>query len=231
METKVRSVKKTEENFEYINKYTLHEVDQIKYLGVILDNKLNWHSHIDYLQTKLSRAAGIMFKVRDHLSLKTRIMLYDSLAASYLRYSTPAWGNATSTSLSKLQAMQNKIIRYMTYSPTSANMNQLYKKLNILRIEDHFFCETARFMHSVYHNSMPPAFANTFQVIEHNYNTRTRQQNHFALPSLQTERGKRILGYSGIVVWGKVPEHFKIFSKNKFKYAIKKWVISDLIPT
>ena len=37
-----------------IGKYTLHEVENIKYLGVILDNTLNWSSHIEYISTKLS---------------------------------------------------------------------------------------------------------------------------------------------------------------------------------
>ena len=134
-----------------IDQYTIHEVNQIKYLGVILDNKLNWQPHVEYLITKLSRAAGIMFKVRNHLPLKARMTIYESLAASYLRYSTPAWGNATSTTLDKLQTMQNKIIRYMTFSSQEANMDQLYNKFNILKVRDHFFCETAKFMHSVYH--------------------------------------------------------------------------------
>jgi len=45
-----------------IGKYTLHEVDEIKYLGVILDNNLSWNHHIDYLVTKLAQVAGILFK-------------------------------------------------------------------------------------------------------------------------------------------------------------------------
>ena len=44
-----------------IGKYTIHEIDQIKYLGTIVDNKLNWNHHIDYLKTKLAQAAGAMW--------------------------------------------------------------------------------------------------------------------------------------------------------------------------
>ena len=69
-----------------IRKYTLHEVDRIKYLGVILDNKLNWNYHIAYLVTKLSQVAGMLYKTRDILPLKSRIMVYNSLAGSYLNY-------------------------------------------------------------------------------------------------------------------------------------------------
>ena len=47
-----------------IGKYTIHEVEQTKYLGVFIDNKLNWADHIDYLTTKLSQAAGVIYKLR-----------------------------------------------------------------------------------------------------------------------------------------------------------------------
>ena len=67
-------------------KYTIHEVDQIKYLGTIVDNNLSWNYHFDYLTTKLSEVAGIMYKIRKHLSMESRLLLYNSLAASYLQY-------------------------------------------------------------------------------------------------------------------------------------------------
>ena len=47
-----------------INKYCIKQVTEMKYLGVILDNKLNWHNHIQYVCAKLAKAAGIIYKVR-----------------------------------------------------------------------------------------------------------------------------------------------------------------------
>ena len=93
-----------------IRKYTIHEVDQFKYLGVILDNKFSWNHHINYLVTKLSQVAGILYKVRCLLPLKSRILIYNSLAGSYLNYGILAWGSATQTSLHKIKTLQNRII-------------------------------------------------------------------------------------------------------------------------
>ena len=38
---------------------TLFESSKIKYLGLILDNRLNWKAHIAELTKKLSRAVGL----------------------------------------------------------------------------------------------------------------------------------------------------------------------------
>ena len=43
---------------------TLEKVTSIKYLGVIFDVNFNWHDHITYVCTKISRSVGVLSKVR-----------------------------------------------------------------------------------------------------------------------------------------------------------------------
>ena len=40
----------------------------LKYLGVIIDSKLNWIPHITYVKNKISKGIGIMFMARDYLN-------------------------------------------------------------------------------------------------------------------------------------------------------------------
>ena len=39
----------------------INQTDCIKYLGVYLDDKLKWHKHIDYIESKLSAATGALY--------------------------------------------------------------------------------------------------------------------------------------------------------------------------
>ena len=52
-----------------INKNNIRQIDEFKYLGVIMDNKLTWKKHIEYLQTKLSIASGIIYRTRNYMPL------------------------------------------------------------------------------------------------------------------------------------------------------------------
>ena len=212
-----------------IRKYTIHEVDQFKYLGVILDNKLSWNPHINYLVTKLSQVAGILYKVRSLLPLKSRIMIYNSLAGSYLNYGMVAWGSTTPTTLHKLQAVQNRLIRYITFSPPRTNVDHLYNSLKILNVQQHYFFETAKFVHSVQNRFSPSIFFDYFQLIPHSYSTRTRQNSNFSLPQPRTEKGKRSCMYTGVNIWAKVPHHMKNLQKNSFKYKLKKYIFENNI--
>jgi len=212
-----------------IRKFTIHEVDQFKYLGVILDNKFSWNQHINYLDTKLSQVAGILYKVRCLLPLKSRILIYNSLAGSYLNYVILAWGSATQTSLHKIKTLQNRILRYITFSPPRTNVDHFFKSLNILTVQQLHFFETAKFVHSVYNNFSPNIFQNYFQTISHSYSTRTRQNNTYALPQPRTERGKRSCVFTGVNIWAKVPQYMKSFQKISFKYHLKRHIFANSI--
>ena len=52
---------------------------QVKYLGVILQNDLHWNSHLSNLQKKLSRAIGLLSKVRHSVSAYLLRTIYYSL--------------------------------------------------------------------------------------------------------------------------------------------------------
>ena len=47
-----------------------------KYLGLIIDDKLNWKPHIDYTCKKVSKACGILSKLRHCIHLDTLRTVY-----------------------------------------------------------------------------------------------------------------------------------------------------------
>ena len=59
-----------------INHNLIKQTDNLRYLGVYLDNKLSWKSHIDILRTKLSKICGIIYKLRHYVLLSTLKSVY-----------------------------------------------------------------------------------------------------------------------------------------------------------
>ena len=50
-----------------INHNLIEETDDVKYLGVHLDNKLSWKIHIGMLKHKLSKICGVIYKFRHYV--------------------------------------------------------------------------------------------------------------------------------------------------------------------
>ena len=81
---------------------TLAQVDSVRYLGVILDNKLDWNKHISYLTGKLSSSAGILSKLKHFIPLKSLVMVCYSIVQSYLQYAVTSWGKRSLKMLKKI---------------------------------------------------------------------------------------------------------------------------------
>ena len=191
-----------------INKVNIQQVQQIKYLGVILDNKLSWQPHIQYVCSKLSKAAGIIFKLRKKAPRTVLLMLYNSLAVSYIRYGITSWGVANKTALKKLQVMQDKILRYITFSPLS-NIDHVYQSLKIMDINQILHLETLKIMYKVYNRSLPTSFDEYFIRINHNFNTRTKKNTEYKIPLPSTDLGKQSIKYSGVKAWSSLDMNVK----------------------
>ena len=74
-------------------------VNHTKFLGVIIDNKLNWTEHITYVKNKISKSIGILYKTRKYLDKNTLRKLYYTFVYPYLIYCVEIWGNACNTYL------------------------------------------------------------------------------------------------------------------------------------
>ena len=77
-------------NFEptlKVNDEKLMRVTETKFLGVIVDQNLNWRSHIDFIALKISRSLAILSKLKHLLSNKILLTLYYTLIFPHLSYS------------------------------------------------------------------------------------------------------------------------------------------------
>ena len=88
-----------------IHKKAISESEYIKYLGIMVDSTLSWNIHIDKI-AKISRATGLLYKIRPFVNNKTLKMLYYSLVYPHLNYVTEVWGSADPIHLTRIFILQ-----------------------------------------------------------------------------------------------------------------------------
>ena len=76
-----------------IKNSNIKRVYVIKFLGILIDDRLNWKEHISLICSKLSRCIAIIYKAKHLLDKHSLVMLYDSLFVPYLSYCSEIWGN------------------------------------------------------------------------------------------------------------------------------------------
>ena len=80
----------------------LAEVASLKYLRLIIDNKLKWIEHIAHIKKKVSRGIDIISKAKPFLNSKSLVDLYYSFVYPYLIYCVEVWGNAADIHLNPI---------------------------------------------------------------------------------------------------------------------------------
>jgi len=78
----------------------------------------------------------MFYRIRYYLSNNALRWVYYSLTYSHLQYAIGVWGGAGKKALKRLNVLHNKVVRAMTYSTYKSRVSPLYKKLNLLKIDD-----------------------------------------------------------------------------------------------
>ena len=61
-------------------------VDNFDFLGITLDKHLAWKAHINKISNKISKAVGILNKLKLYLPQNAKIAIYNSLILSHINY-------------------------------------------------------------------------------------------------------------------------------------------------
>ena len=99
----------------------INRVAHDRFLGVLIDEKLNFDLHRKALAKKIANNCGVLFRGRHILNRESLNKLYFSFIQSHMVYCSNVWGLGSKSSLQSIFISQKRAIRTMTFT-------KLYKK-------------------------------------------------------------------------------------------------------
>ena len=94
-----------------IDDVVIPQVPHTKFLGIYLDEKLNWKKHLDQLIRKIKSNIKLLWENKKLVSMHVEKILYYSQIFSHISYGIGVWGNhLPNHALKQLQKLQNKCI-------------------------------------------------------------------------------------------------------------------------
>ena len=193
-------------NLKLVYNRDIEHVYKTKFLGVVIDSKLNWRFHIDYIANRIWKNIGIIVKVKNILNLKTTKDLYYSFIYPYpyLNYCCCVWGLACITYLSKLHIIQKRIARLILGKQKYYPSHGLFKELDMLSIYDINKCSLGMFC---YKNSILDYYLMFLITSLLKYLTfidiiqDTRSQCNFHVRASHTIYVDKSVKYRGMLLW------------------------------
>ena len=93
--------------------HKLIKVDKVKFLGVIIDDKLNWEAHIEHLKAKLNLSIIMIKRIKKFIPKPEFKKIYDALFKSHLSYCISSWGGVSDYKLQSIFAIQKRCVRLL----------------------------------------------------------------------------------------------------------------------
>ena len=201
-----------------LNGKILFPTDSVKYLGVKIDGKLNWKSHVNAAATKLNQANAMLYKVRDFVNPNILKSIYYALFESHINYACIIWGQNIRT-MNCLYILQKKALRIASFKECNAYFSPLLHYSKIIKIRDKVKIENCPFKNKYTNSKLPSIFTNwfTFSSISHNYQTLFASKGNLQIPSVQTTSyGKSAVVYMVIKTWNDIQKEMKGVMLNTF---------------
>ena len=179
-----------------------------RYLGIHIDEKLNWKNHVKFLCEKLSKMCGFFAKLRHCCNKDLLRVIYFALVESHLQYCNIIWGNASEKTLAPLV----KIIRIMCFSqPDGDQIENLYNDLKILDIKQLNKLSKAKFVYKFKNKKLPKHFDSflTSNTAQHRYALRSLVNQEYKCVWGKTNFGMKRLQYEGVQLWNALPQDIK----------------------
>ena len=206
----------------------LSEVETTKFLGVIIDNKLSWKEHTNYISGKIAKGIGIILKARNVLNRKTLTTLYYSFVYPYFTYCNQVWGSCVSKYIKRIHVLQKKAVRVICQANPRTHVNPLFKELNLMDVWQINKYLIGLFMYKYYHKQLPAVFNSSFTRSSdvHMYSTRHSSMGYM-LPKVKTNYGKANIHYRGPAIWNDIVRNniFPDTTIGTFKYKLKAFLI------
>ena len=179
----------------FINYTIITRVESIKYLGIIIDSKLNWSKHICYIHSKIAKGIGVLCKAKKYFTKSTLVTLYYSFIHPYITYCVEVWGSAPSIHTSTIIKLQKKAVRIIVSAYYRAPTSPIFKELNILNFEKVYINLVTLFMFK-FDNCMLPEIFDTFYKKHKNvHKYPTRSSENLCIPKIRTTAYKTREGF------------------------------------
>lgn len=94
--------------------------NEVRYLGITMDKRLTWKSHIEEARARTRAAMAQLYPLlgrKSTMSLKTKVTMIKVIARPQLTYGSTAWGHAAKSHRKRLAAVENIQLRRAANAP------------------------------------------------------------------------------------------------------------------
>nr|CAH7761994.1 unnamed protein product [Callosobruchus chinensis] len=199
-----------------VNNKSIQQVDTVKFLGLHLDNSLNYASHVNSLCSNLSSVCYVVKRLMETCNRNIVLAFYYGQFVSRVKYGIIFWGS--SSLISRIFITQKRIIRSIAGASSRTSCRQLFQKYKVLTVPCIYMLELL-----LYVKKNVSSFPKNSDF--HKYNT--RNCSALTVPAHKLTIYEKSPNYIGLKLYNKIdPSIRDVTSLNNFKLKLKEFFVN-----
>jgi hypothetical protein len=187
----------------------LTQVKSMKYLGVVIDEKLKWNEQLTSITKKANINNARLRKTKNILPQGLRLKLFNSTALPVIDYASTVWGNFSNKVLKSVERIEHMYARTITgnYDFVNVRGEELMQQLKMSPFENRLRYYISLIMYKSVNGLVPDHLLNNI-VFSYEMSTRVSRQNNFIdlyIPKPNCELYRKALMYIGPKIWNSLP--------------------------
>ena len=104
----------------------IERVTQFNFLGIVLSSNLKWNKHTDHISKKISRAIGVMYRLKQIYPHAVLLTWYQAIICPHFIYGLLLWGSKIENG-HPLHLLQKKALRIVANQDYIAHSEPICK--------------------------------------------------------------------------------------------------------
>ena len=187
--------------------------DPVKLLGIHLDSRLSYKTHVDHLCSRLSRATYALKRVSKVVGREAAVTAYFALHHSIVTYAIEIWGHTNH--MQRVLLEQKRAVRSIEGLPSHAHCKPIFKRFQIMTAPAEYAYRVLIEMHHRRRNEI----IHGNEVHEHN----TRFGNQLRPPTIRLHSSEYLR--RGVAIYNQCPENLKEANPTVFKRIVRNHLV------
>ena len=119
-----------------LNGYVLEHTANIRYLGVMLQENLQFDSHIETKISNAKRQLGMVKRALHWAPQKAKLIAYKSLCLPHLEYASAVWDPTSTKATNALEMVQNQATRFISNLKGREGVTDAKEKLGLKPLQE-----------------------------------------------------------------------------------------------
>ena len=193
-----------------VNSAPLQVVSTVRCLGVMIDDKLTWQSHIDFIAAKVGRKIGVLRRVRRQLSQHARRLYLQSVIMPDIEYCAVAFlSSLPAKGRNRLLSLFRRALRAVAGANPCADCVRIIRNLKLEPLLNRWLLQLCSFVFVCCKHPPAACLAGMFSQSSATHATRGLQAGNLVIPVCN-----RISGYNSVTIrlsllWNALPNDLK----------------------